>query len=55
MIFHDIRERCTLEEKMTSGLKNNMKNLANFHLSTRKSQNLDFDGIFLSRVENMWA
>ena len=43
------------EEKLTFGLKNNIKNLANFHQSTCKSQNGDFDGILLSKVENIWA
>ena len=44
-----------LEEKLTCGLKNDMKNLANFYQSTWKCQNWDFDGIFLSKVENAWA
>ena len=35
--------------------KNNMRNLANFHQSTWKSQNWDFDGILLLIVENVWA
>ena len=43
------------EEKLTCGLENDMKNLANFHQSTRKSQNWDLDGILLSKVENVWA
>ena len=34
--------------KMTCAVKNDMKNLANFNQSTRKSQNWHFDGIFLS-------
>ena len=41
-----------LVEKMTCAVKNDMKNLANFHQSTRKSQNWDFDGIFLSKSKN---
>ena len=32
--------------------KIDMRNLANFHQSTRKCQNWDFDGILLSKVEN---
>ena len=32
------------EEKLTCGLENNMKNLANFHQSIWKSQNWDFAG-----------
>ena len=41
------------EEKLTCGLENDMRNLANFHQSTWKSQNWDFDGILLSNVENL--
>ena len=41
------------EEKLTGGLENDMRNLANFHQSTRKSQNWDFDGILLSKIENL--
>ena len=37
--------------KLTCSSKNDMKNLANFHQSTRKSQNWDFDGILLSKAE----
>ena len=40
------------ERKLTCDLKNDMKNLANFHQSTRKSQNWDFEEILLSKVEN---
>ena len=41
------------EEKLTCGLENDMRNLVNFHQSTQKSQNWDFDGILLSKVENV--
>ena len=30
------------EEKLTCGLENGMRNLANFHQSTQNSQNWDF-------------
>ena len=43
------------EEKLACGLKNDMKNLANFHQSTQKSWNWDFDGILSSKVEYVWA
>ena len=33
------------EEKLTCCLENDMRNLANFHQSTRKCQNWNFDGI----------
>ena len=42
------------EEKLTSGLENEMMNLANFHQSTQKRQNWYFDGILLYKVENVW-
>ena len=38
------------EEKLTCGLENDMRNLANFYQSTRKSQIWDFNGILLSKV-----
>ena len=41
------------EEKITFGLENNIKNLANFHQSNCKSQNGDLNGIILSKVENI--
>ena len=43
------------EENLTCGWKNDMRNLANFHQSTRKSQNWDFHRILSSKVENSWA
>ena len=36
--------------KLTRGLKNDLKNLVNFHASSRKSENLHFDGIVLSKA-----
>ena len=43
------------EEKLICGLENSMRNLTNFHQSTRNSQNWDFHGIFLYIVENVRA
>ena len=40
------------EEKLTCCLENDM-NLANFHQSTQECQNCNFDGILLSKVENV--
>ena len=38
------------EEKLTCGLENDMRNLANFHQSTRNSQNRDlFIGSFYTK------
>ena len=36
--------------KMTCGLKNDVRNLVNFHEGSRKSENLHFDGLFLSKA-----
>ena len=43
------------EEKLTCDLENDMRNLANFHQSTRKSENWEFDGVLLSKIENARA
>ena len=51
--FMALKSDAKFEEQLTCGLKNDMKNLANFHQSTRKCQNWDFDGILLSKVENV--
>ena len=36
--------------KLTCDLKNDLRNLVNFHLSSQKSGNLHFDGFFLSKA-----
>ena len=41
------------EGKLTCAFKNDMRNLANFNQSTRKSQSWDFDGILLFKAENV--
>ena len=41
------------EEKLTCCLKNHMRNLANGYQSTQKCQKFDFNGILLSKVENV--
>ena len=43
------------EGKLTYGLENDMRNMANFHQSTWKWQNWEFDRILSSKVENVWA
>ena len=53
--FMTLKSDAKFEEKLTCGLENDMSNLANFHQSTLKCQNWDFDGILLSKVENVWA
>ena len=32
------------------GLKNDIKNLVNFHVTSRKSENLQFNGLLLSKA-----
>ena len=44
-----------LKKKLSCGLENDMRNLTDFHQSTWNCQNWDFDGILLSKVENVWA
>ena len=39
--------------KLTRGLKNDIKNLVNFHASSRKSENLHFNGLLLSKAYNV--
>ena len=36
--------------KLTLGLKNDIRNLVNFHARCWKSKNLHFDGLFLSNA-----
>ena len=54
VIFHDTKSDSKFEENLSCGLENDMKNITNFYQSTWKSQNWDFDGILLSKVENVW-
>ena len=37
------------KEKCTGGLKYDIRNLVNFHVSSHKSENLHFDGLVLSK------
>ena len=55
IIFHDTKEWWKIEEKLTCGLENDMRNLAKFHQNTQKSQNWNFYWALLSKVENAWA
>ena len=38
------------KEKLTSGLKNGIRKLINFQASSRKSENLYFDGLILPKA-----
>ena len=48
-----LKSDLNFEEKLTFCLKNDMRNLMNFYSSSGKSENLHFDGIFLSEVCNV--
>ena len=41
------------EKKFTCGFENYIRNFPNFHQSTGKSQNWDFDETILSKTENV--
>ena len=47
VIFHDTEEWCKIWKKLPCCLENGMRNFANFHQSTWKCQNWNFDKIFL--------
>ena len=47
-----LRSDAKFEEKLTCCLENYMRNLAHFRQSTRNCQNMNFDGILLSKVKN---
>ena len=49
-----LKRYANFEEKLTCGLKKDLRNLGNFHQSIWKSQNWDFDGILSSKVEKVW-
>ena len=38
------------KRKLSCGLKNDIKNLVNFHASSRKSENVHFDWVHLSKA-----
>ena len=38
------------KEKLTRALKNDIRNLVNFHASSCKPENLHFDGLVLSKA-----
>ena len=45
-----MKDDAKFREKLTRGLKNDIRNLLNFHASSRKSENLHFDGLVLSKA-----
>ena len=45
-----LKNDAIFKEKLTGGLKNDIKYLVNFHGSSRKTENLHFDGLVLSEA-----
>ena len=45
-----LKDDAKFKGKLTCGLKNDLRNLVNFHMSSRKSGNLFFDGLLLSKA-----
>ena len=45
-----LKNDANFEENLTCALKCGIRNLANFDLSTRRSQNLHFSGLLLTKV-----
>ena len=50
---HALRGDAKFIGKLTHGLKNDIKNLINFHLSSRNCKNLHFDGLLLSKADKV--
>ena len=48
VMFHDTEECPKLEEKLTLGSRNDMRNLLNFNVSSGKSESLHFDVLLFS-------
>ena len=53
--FMTLKSHAKSEKKLTCGLENEFRNLANFLQNTWKCQNWYFHGILLFKVENVWA
>ena len=50
-----LKSDAKFEEKLNCCLENDKRNFADFHQSTRKCQNWNFDKTLLSKIENVWA
>ena len=53
VISYDTKTYPGFEDKLTFCLKNDMKNLMNFDMSSGKSKNSNFDGMLLWKVCNV--
>ena len=48
-----LKGEAIFKEKLIHGLKNDAKNLVNFHASIQQSENLHFDGLLLSIADKV--
>ena len=48
-----LKSDAKFEEKLTRGLENDRRNLANFHQSTQSLKNVHFNGLILTKVYNV--
>ena len=53
LCFMTLKSVAKFELKLTCGLENDLRSLTNSYQGTRKSQNWEFAGILLSKVENL--
>ena len=51
-LCHALKGDAKFKEKLTCGLKNDLRNLLNFQASSQKSENLHFDWILLTKAFN---
>ena len=45
-----LKGNAIFKEKLTGGLKNDIRNSVNFHASSHKPENLHFEGLVLSKA-----
>ena len=50
-----LKSDAKFKEKLAGGLKNDIRKFVNFHASSRKSENLHFDGLLLSIADKVSA
>ena len=50
ILCHDTEGNAKFKGKLNCRLKNDIRNLVNFHASSRKSENMHFDWLLLSKA-----
>ena len=49
-MYHALNVDTIFKENLTGSLKNDIRNLVNFHASSCNSENVHFDGLVLSKA-----